>query len=134
MKFFMDYQIFFHGLKIIVLHCIINFITSYFSAKTIRSISHRQMIEPMLFFWKLYVDGNDHEISNQVEKSCLSINKPIIKVNHRISLNQKSMDLNFVFYPLSYSLYHMGYMFICKINCNKYLATNFGFFENKLRI
>lgn len=69
-----------------VLHCIRNFITSYFSAKTISSMSHRQMIEPMLFFWKLYVDGNDHGISNQVEKSCLSINKPTIKVNHRIKV------------------------------------------------
>ena len=49
-------------------------------------MSHRQMIEPMLFFWKLYVDGNDHGISNQVEQSCLRINKPTIKVNHRKSV------------------------------------------------
>ena len=46
------------------------------------------MIEPMLFFWKLYVDGNSNQanfnqgVSNQAEKSCLNINKPTIKVKN----------------------------------------------------
>ena len=61
------------------------------------------MIEPMLFFWKLYVDGSDHGISNQVDKSCLSINKPTIKVN----LGTVTL---------------LSFVFICILACNDTLS------------
>ena len=50
------------------------------------------MIEPMLYFWKLYVSGRDHGISDQVDNSCLSINKPTIK---RLITDFTRMNLGF---------------------------------------
>lgn len=76
-------------------------------------MSHRQMIEPMLFFWKLYVDGNGQGISNQVEKSCLNINKPTIKVIH------------------GFKAWKFCRFCISRFYIMECLAADFGFFKNE---